>query len=622
MNSNRRSGFFLFSIGLITLAWMVQSVSGQPKIPQTPQIIVISINNAATGKGAEVREVDLRPHTPTELGFDLRNNAGEVLGDVTVKVVQVGNGQQRVLAETTIPKLEPSPENAKGLVLQLFDKVKGAPEKLDLTGTPPFTLQIHVQAKNLALIKRELKLVIREPKDYLSPTVKFNPSENALSVEVEPKEGRTFIGQHLLPVQLILGPDVRPTKKGIFKQTLTRPNQRLSLAADEIAFERMLTEGDVYLKVDGYDRAFTYPIKENASGAIEARPGGEIRVRISVPRYARPNAKFEVPLEIDGPLSADYKVRVGLDRTGDTDDPQGTDLLEFVGLRQQNVSLSISKEGKLVCQADVRDWQAQFDTGDIFSRTVKIRVNIIKDKEKVKLAVAQESRPLVARMETDDREKEIKSIFAQVTLDESAPEGLKLDLPKEASAGEPLEIRASIKDRKSSQAPIARVTVFRGKAPKDDKEEIKADDILAVENVIDPKLKAWKFTLPPQEKAEPINLSVQFITQTGVKATITDMLTLRSGGETKKLFTIKGTVLRGSLGQPSLKVTLLDGKKNVKGTAKTNNKGAFVFENVEPGTYTVACAVSVQNLVGVSQPINVPDQKKKELDVTVSLLTK
>ncbi len=624
MNSNRWSGFPVFATGLIAMASVLaQSAWGQPKVPQTPQVVIISLNNAEKDKGAEVKEVDLRPHTPTELGFDVRNNAGEVLGDVTLKIVQVVNKQDRVLAETTIPKIDPTPELTKGVLVQMFNKIKGAPDKLELAGAPPYMVQVHVQGKNLPLIKRDLKFVVREPKDYVVPTVKYNLTDNALNVEVAPKEGRTFLGLHLLPVQLVLGPDLKATKKGIFKQTLTMPDQRLSLVADEVLFERSLTEGDVYLKVDGYDRAFTFPVRENAGGAIEPRPAGEIRVRIAAPRYARPNPKFEVPLEIDGPLSADYKLRVGLDRTGDTEDPRGADLLELTGLRRQNVTLSFSKEGALVCEAEVRDWTAQFDTGDIFSRNVKIRVSVVKDKEKVKLAVASESRPLMARLETDDREKEIKSIFAQVTVDESAPDGLKIEIPKDKDwiAGEPLELRTSIKPRTSMQAPIAKVIVFRGKAPKSDKDEIKGDDIFAVEEVADPKQKDWKFTLPAQEKAEPLTFSVQFVTHTGGKATITETVSLKPAVAAKKLYKIKGKVVRGPLGQPGVEVTLIDAKKMVKGSAKTDTKGVFVFENVEPGAYTVSSIVAVENLLG-SAPINVPDKEKKDPSVTISLLKK
>jgi len=90
--------------------------------------------------------------------------------------------------------------------------------------------------------------------------------------------------------------------------TLRGLKQEIDLLAEDVAFEKGLTEGEVYLRIDGYDRAFTYPVKLTAPGVINPRPADEIRVRIPLPRYAKPNAKFEVPLEIDGPLGEDYRV--------------------------------------------------------------------------------------------------------------------------------------------------------------------------------------------------------------------------------------------------------------------------------------------------------------------------
>ncbi len=625
MNRNRQPKslvrFLLRCTGLAALTLLPSAALGQQ---QTPHVIEIAID-ADKEKAAAVKGVDLRPNTPTELGFELKNFAGEILGDVTLKIVQVVGGQERVLTEAKIPKLDKTPDKAKGLLVQMFDKIKGGPDKLELIGPPPFKVQLHVQAKNLPLRKRELHLVIREPKDYVAATAAYNPTEGVLRVDVEPRGEKTFIGLHQLPVQLVLGPDVKPTKQGNFKQTLTGFGQKPALLfAEEFAFERKLSEGDVYLKVDGYDRAFTYQVKENASGAINPRSDSEIRVRIGsaapvggVPRYAKPSKVFEVPLEIDGPLSGDYKVRVGLDRTGDTVEPVGDDLQELAGLRQQKVTLSVSPEGKLVCKAEVSDWRVQFATEDLARVNIKFRVSVIRQGEKVKLAVVPESRPLVARTATDDRASDVKSVFALVTLDDSKPEGIKLALPKdnEWPVETPLEVRASIKERKATQAPIARALLIRGKGPKDDKEE---PDVLA-EGVFDPKQKDWKFTLPGQAKPEPLTVSVLFTTVTGAKDLATDTISFKLGAGGKKLYTVKGRVVYAERGQPDLDVTLMDGKRNVKGTAKTGEGGAFVFTNVEPGIYFVESAMSFRKLTGTTKLFEVPEKGKKEVNVTVTL---
>ena len=628
MTRNRRRDsllrFSLFLTGLAVLAWWLQAVAGQPKVLHTPQIVEIVIDNDKD-KIPTVREVDLRPNTPTELGFELKNNAGEILGDVTLKIVQVVNGADVVIAQAKVPKLALAEDKTNWLLVHLFEKIKGAPEKLVLAGSSPFRVQLHIEAKNLPLTKRELKLVLREPRDYVAPTVKvrYSATESVLQADVEPKDERTFFGSHLLPVQLVLGPDLRPTKKGNFKQTLTGAEQKLTLIAEDIAFARVPAEGDVYLDVDGYERAFTYQVKENASGSIEPRPAGEFRVRINVPRFARPNAKFEVPLEIDGPISGDYQVHLALDRTGDTKVIPATDFRALDGLRQQKLTLSVDAMGKLSCQAEVRDWRSAFDTSAILGRPAWFRVSVVKKGERMKLTPVPESRLLVARTESDERVKEIKSVFAVVIFDESAPEGLKLELSKdkEWAAGVPLEVRASIRERLPTQAPIAKVVFFKGRAPKDDKEMIKEEDIIAIDEPIDPKQKEWKFILPAQTKAEPLVLSVQFTTVTGVKATITETLTITPAVVAKKVFTVKGKVVRGMLGQPGLEVTLLDVKRNEKAKVKADDKGVFEFDNVEPGAYIVTSRVSAQDYYGET-PIDVPSKDKKELRVTVSLQRK
>ena len=311
MSGNRRllvlQHYFLFWTGLTVMALLPQAVAGQPKVPQTPQIIEVAIG-AGNGNSA-VKEIDLRPNTPTELAFELKNFAGEILGDVKLRLVQVVDGKDRVIAEAAIPKLAQTGDKEAGHRVQVFEKNKDA-DKVELTGLPPFKLQLQVQAKNLLPIKRDLKFFIREPRGYVTPTTSFDPATSLLRVVVEPIGEKAFIGPRFLAAQLVFGPDVKASKTGNFKGAVSGPDEKATLIAENVAFERMLTEGEVYLKVDGYDRAFIYQIKESAKGDYNPLSPSEIRVRINVPRYAKPSPTFEVPLEIDGPLNGDYKVRV------------------------------------------------------------------------------------------------------------------------------------------------------------------------------------------------------------------------------------------------------------------------------------------------------------------------
>src|SRR5262249_58594619 len=102
---------------------------------------------------------------------------------------------------------------------------------------------------------------------------------------------------------------------------------------------------------------------------------------------------------------------------------------------------------------------------------------------------------------------------------------------------------------------------------------------------------------------------------------VIDKLEFKAGGG-KKLYTVKGQVVRGELGQPNLDVELLDAKKNVKGAAKTDKKGMFVIEGVEPGIYTVTSKVDALSFVGETKAFEVPAKDNKDINVTVSLFRK
>jgi hypothetical protein len=59
----------------------------------------------------------------------------------------------------------------------------------------------------------------------------------------------------------------------------------------------------------------------------------------------------------------------------------------------------------------------------------------------------------------------------------------------------------------------------------------------------------------------------------------------------------------------------------MKDKVKTGDKGAFKFENVEPGAYIVSCKEDFRNRVGEIKA-DVPAKDKMELDVTVELFAK
>jgi hypothetical protein len=573
-----------------------------------------------------VKKISLRPNTPITLGFDLKNRMQDTMRDVVVKVVFVGPGnEERLIAQGFVKEIAPTPANGKGERLLFFEKIKGPPEvkevpekkanadKLDL-GLSPFRIQLHIEAKqpkDFTVVKRKLEFIVREPRDYLSATANFEQLNKRLLVAVTYPKVEDLFGPHRFPVQLSLSPDLKAGKKGLYEDIVRGPGQPGDLRAQ---FEELTGEGEAYVRVDGYDRAFTFPIKLAASGAINARPREEIRVRIQVPRYAKPSPKLEVLLETDGPLQDDYRVKLEMDKTGEK--VRFRDEVDMPGLRQQKAFLGVSAAKTLVCQADVTDWRPLFDTPETFG-DIWIRVSVwkrnpqTKDYEKVKVTYPLGARGPLAPIEAD---VDSKNLFARVSFDNSKPEDLQfVNLPKEWSARRPLDVRVKMRPRTPMQAPIGKVIFFRGKAPKDDKGEIKEEDIFFMEEGPDPKKSEWSFILPPQIKVEPVLLSAQFTTLTGAKATISEPLALVAGNAGKATFIIKGKVVYGEDLQPDKIVTLVDAKAKEKATqTMTDKTGTFVFNDVAPGAYVVVSTFSFRNLEG-RVPVEIKDADKTDV---------
>jgi hypothetical protein len=239
--------------------------------------------------------------------------------------------------------------------------------------------------------------------------------------------------------------------------------------------------------------------------------------------------------------------------------------------------------------------------------------------EKVKVAFFEEVRPAFSKIVSPDS----LDLFALVSQGESTPEDFKfVDLPKEWPIGKSLDVTVRIRERTADQSPIAKVVFFRGKL-KDDKTEIKFEDIIEKDETPDPKKTEWTFRIPPQPRPETMIVSAQVTSRTGEKATIFDTIDfkeIKAGG--KGLYKIKGVVKHGDLLQPELTVTLMDAKRNAKAGAKTDKNGAFVFEDVEPGTYIVASSRSFLSLVGETGLITVPGKDKKDVIVDVKLKAK
>jgi hypothetical protein len=476
-------------------------------------------------------------------------------------------------------------------------------DKIDLIG-PPFKVQVWIEAKSpkdFATVKQNVNVMIREPHDYVSATAQFDKLKGRLSFKVKLEEDENLIGRYPCKVELALGPEFTPSKKGTYKQQLVGTKQPVDLFADDVVFANPdLREGRVYLTVDGYQRAFTYPVALTGSGNLdEVSFAKRIGARIVVPRFARPDPKFKVQLEMDGPLDPSYRVELGLDRAGAKEQFQ---TVSFTGLRQQKIRLSTNAAGDLVWTTEVSDWSAEFDTTGVFGDIwFRLRVFNKNGKEsEVELIYPEGPSGRLATLEADG---DSKRLYARVSQDESLPNDIEIvDLPKQWPAGKPLPLVVKLGKRAAAQAPVEKVLLIRGKIPADGK--LGPDAVLGV-GEFDLKAETWGFTLPGQEKNDAFIVTIQAITQTGVTATKVVPLVITAPGK-GGLAKIKGTVAHGDLPQMGRPVVLANKKREAVASTKTGEGGAFLFENVPPGEYVIYSNMTTPALVGQT-PVSVPE---------------
>ena len=171
------------------------------------------------------------------------------------------------------------------------------------------------------------------------------------------------------------------------------------------------------------------------------------------------------------------------------------------------------------------------------------------------------------------------------------------------------------------QAPIASVTFFEGKAPRDPKDpskELEVKDGILGQGVMN-KDGLWKAKIALPDK-NALELSAQFKTMTGILSSETQLLLLATPTKDgKKLAKITGKVLRGGRPQLEQPVGLVDEKGKDKGVVKTDPRtGVYVFENIEPGDYIVYSGTTFPRTYG-KMAVKVPAGKEliEGIDLTL-----
>jgi hypothetical protein len=631
-NLSRQTPLIIWSVALLLA--LPAAVWAQ----DTPQVLRVRVEESRE----PLPSLNLRPNTTTLTSILLQNPTPDDFRNFTVKLVQLIDDEVKIIAQAEVPKLLPREEVRVVFAPAVKEvippkkpaelpktkepepaKPKDIIEGYELAG-PPFRMQLWIEPKlkgDFPAIKRELDLVIREPRDYLAARAHFDAFANKLSFDVSLRANEKLVGPMQCPVELVLGPELLLTKKGAFKQVVSGLKAPVELHAENLAFVApALREGLVYLNVDGYERAFIYPVRLRGSGDLSAIDHGKkVGVRVRVPDYARPSAKFPVRVELDGTLEADYRVEVGLDRAGTRE--TFNQVIKLPGLRHQKARIGLAPTGDLLCQTEVRDWEVAFDTSGVYGK-VWMRVRVFKKPrdgtkyEEVELTFPAFAGPGFAPMESDVASKRV---FALVIQDDSKPDVDFIDLPREWSINKPLLVKVSVVKRGPNQAPVESVLLFRGKPPLDGK--VNPDTVLGLAE-LDAKTSLWLFTLAPQEKPEPLEFSALATTRAGMASARPAKVSFKdftAGG--KGIARIAGKVSYGPNPVPNAAVTLADEKGMVKGSVKTDEKGLYAFEKVPPGNYVISAMQAVPALVGQAK-VQVPEGAEKVEPVPIRLLSK
>lgn len=580
-----------------TLAWLgaAASVACGQEGPGT----VLNIEFIGGGKIKDaVPALALRPKRPSEFAIELKNAHTDTLRKVTATLVQALPGKKiRRLAEA---KVELIAVGAKELLA--FEEIKGAP-KGPLEGPPPYQLQLLIDGvvnkampQPIETVKVDLNLTVPAPSTYVEQKATVVQGANGRRLTIKVTDNLSGVPEpHQCPVNLVLGPEFVPNKQGNYKAMLDKAKTQGFVFSDNLRLDFGLTRGRVYLDADGYERAFTYDYAPAGQGSVNRHSfGTEIGARVILDRYRKPDAKFIVPLELDGPFNDDYRVKVALDRTGEKA-AFGEEQI-FVGLRKKEILVTVGPAKNLVLLANVSDWRPQFDTAD-FSGTMWLRVQVFNSTRKdptvpgmfrETLDTSAELLPGKAEMKTED---DAKTLDIPITQDDTKVEGItfvNLAKDKEWPKGEKVPVQVSITKRRSSQAPVEKVILVRGKAPKE-KDEIKPEDLFGKEEAPDKDKSTWTFNVPAQPDGKPVVVTAQFTTKTGVTSSETETIHYLTGDANKTgktLATIKGFVISGDFRQPEKPVVLVIDAKTQK-TTKTNKKGEFEFKDVPPGTYKI-----------------------------------
>jgi hypothetical protein len=556
------------------------------------------------GKGKERRPSALRPNVIREVITYVQNDRAEPQ-TVTVQLLAGGAEvatQKRTVDGTKLTQvpwpLPPAPPVAPVPPVPPAPGVRG-PVLAPLTG--PVALRL-LDAGGRPL-GRPVELTIDRPADYLTARLEFIPASgrqaNRLIATVTPTD--QFQGLPC-PVELILDPGRIPgfipgqRKLGTYAGFVTGEGdgyRPLYLVAEDVRLRPDERNGLVYLRADGYNRAFTFRTTFARAGT---RPVPQLltreSLRLDLPAAADPRSPIRVTLEADN-LEQPGEERLLLEvlsrvARNDREPPleQFSLLSEFRGERSERLTYAPGgPHGGLLFRPEVKDWSTELDLSHSYGPTV-LRLRLL----------GKDNRPRkVLDPETD---LEVMEVRKTILLDDTPPHDVRFEgPPRQAFRGRAVVLRASGIDEESG---IREVLFFTGRPLPDGK--IPPDAPWAAGRRVARDGAIWSGELPlPLGAVNPLEVSVRFTNGVGLSTTERILLETADVPPEKvapKLASIAGVVSEGTRPQVGLAVELRNGAGKVVATIKTDAAGAFVFKDLPPDSYKVSAVKTADETRG------------------------
>lgn len=495
-----------------------------------------------------------------------------------------------------------SSQGTIALPYQLHVRISSEPftaEKLGRRIGSPFTVTID---SPIRLLKSDLKTMGKLEGDRADFSIEIAMNPDALPSQYS---------QAPIKVKMNLRPDLNP-HLGIVTYEEASLDAELPFAGDAVAKLSVnglnIAKGDtvpttmISLDIDGFARAAMYPM---GNSNTPDRNFQSVFIR-SDERLMVPGKPFKVTFEpyriVEENGWSITRSRAVKTSPGSPDATPSVDLLKKgTALYDQTVRVSSKEDGSLSMTTTHADWSVTVPSAGMAGEFL--------------------FHAILKKSPNSDPRDDTRSAPAQVVIDPTRPDVSLNEIDgKKLFTGQEITLGAKATD---SLSKVTKVWFYRGDPPTADGKPSAGSVSVPGRDSGDGQWTADRAIALPDQKGE-VRLGVIAFNGVGLSNSVEKTLKVEPSPETKSeskktTGTITGSVVKGYLGQSGLPVELLDstGKTVVKTTTTAAN-GAFKFEDLPPGSYTVKSIKKADHNAQGSAIASVEAGKEAKVEVRIS----